>query len=144
MKVLIDTNVALDAIANRDPFYVNAQKIINLIIDNQLEGFVTANSITDIFYIARKYLNQKDLRNTMRSLLAVFSIIDVLGADCHKAFDIPLDDYEDALLLVCSSRASIDYIVTRDDEFLHQKKIPAPVISPIDFLQIFDEIKKHE
>jgi predicted nucleic acid-binding protein len=62
MKVLVDTNVVLDAIANREPFSNNAKKIINLILENKLEGFITANSTTDIYYIARKYLTPDDLQ----------------------------------------------------------------------------------
>jgi predicted nucleic acid-binding protein len=135
MKVLIDTNVVLDAIAKREPFRVNAQKIINSILDNKLEGYITANSITDIYYIARKHLSRDDLHNTLHSLFRIFDIIDVLGTDCRKALHFPLDDYEDALLAVCGNRAVVDYIITRDEEFLRQAKIP--VISPADFVRIF-------
>jgi predicted nucleic acid-binding protein len=134
MKVLIDTNVVLDAIANREPFRLYAQKIIELILDNKIEGYITSNSITDIHYIARKHLARNDLSNTMRSLFAIFSIIDVLGMDCYKALDFPLDDYEDALLVVCSNRMNIDCIITRDEEFLDKAKSFVQVISPADFL----------
>jgi predicted nucleic acid-binding protein len=134
MKVLLDTNVLLDAIASREPFYKDAQKIINLILDNKLEGYITANAVADIFYIARKHINQNDLRNMMRSLFNVFTIIDVLGSDCHKALDFPLDDYEDSLLAICSDKMTIDNIITRDEELLNQAGTFAPVISPIDFL----------
>ena len=137
MKVLLDTNVVLDAIAKRKPFYLDAQNVIDLIFDNKLEGYITANSVTDIYYIARKHLNQNDLRNTMRSLFAIFSIVDVLGADCRKALDFPLDDYEDALLVVCSDKTAMDYIVTRDKAFLQNAKPPIPVISPADFMRVF-------
>jgi len=142
MKVLLDTNVLLDAIVNREPFYLDAQNVINLILDNKLEGFITANSTTDIYYIAKKYLNQNDLRNIMCSLFAIFSIVDVLGTDCQKALDFPLDDYEDALLVVCSDKTAIDYIITRDKEFLQKAKPSMPVISPADFLQINHETNR--
>jgi predicted nucleic acid-binding protein len=134
MKVFLDTNVVLDAIANREPFHLHSQKIINLILDGSVEGFITANSTTDIYYIARKHMNQNELRNTMHSLFNVFDIIDVLGFDCHKALDFPLDDYEDAVLVVCCDRANIDYIVTRDNDFLKEANTSIPVISPADFI----------
>ena len=137
MKVLVDTNVVLDVVANREPFRIHAQKIIELILDSKIEGYLTANSVTDIYYIARKHLSQSDLHNTMRYLFAVFSIIDVLEADCHKALDFPLDDYEDALLVVCSNKVIVDYIVTRDEEFLDKAKSSVPVISLVDFISIF-------
>jgi len=136
MKVLLDTNVVLDAIVNREPFYHDAQNVIDLILDNKLEGYITANSVTDIFYIAKKHLDHNDLRNTMRSLFAIFIIIDVFGTDCHNALDFPLDDFEDALVVVCGDRMKIDHIITRDKEFLQNAKPSIPVISPADFLQI--------
>jgi predicted nucleic acid-binding protein len=133
MKVLLDTNVVLDAIVNREPFYHDAQNVIDLILENKLEGYITANSVTDIFYIAKKHLNHNDLRNTMRSLFAVFIIVDVFGTDCHNALDFSLDDFEDALLVVCGNRTSMDYIITRDKEFLQNSKPSIPAISPTDF-----------
>ena len=135
MKVLIDTNVVLDVIANREPFNLDAQKIINQILDGKFEGYITANSTADIYYIARKHLNHNDLRNTMRSLFTVFHIIDVLETDCRKALDSLLDDYEDALAAVCGNKANVDYIITRDEDFLNIPSSPARVISPADFLQ---------
>ena len=135
MKILIDTNVVLDAIANREPFYRDAQKVINLILDSKVEGFITANSITDIYYIAKKNLTKNELRSVMCSLFAIFGIIDVLGDDCRKALDFPLDDYEDALLAVCGTKAVIDHIITRDEEFLYKAFSSAPVITPFEFLQ---------
>ena len=136
MKVMVDTNVVLDAIADRKPFSENARKIIDLILENQLEGFITANSTADIYYIARKHLNTDDLHTTMNSLFSIFSIVDVLGTDCHRALDSSLQDYEDALLAVCSDKINIDYIITRDEEFLrHATKLFLAVISPADFLE---------
>jgi predicted nucleic acid-binding protein len=133
MKILLDTNIALDAIAERKPFSEAACKIINLILDNKLEGYLTANSIADIYYIARKHLANAVLRDTLRYLFRVFSIIDVLGKDCQKALDFQINDYEDALLVICGGKIAVDYIITRDEEFLRQA-ISVPVISPADFL----------
>jgi predicted nucleic acid-binding protein len=135
VKILLDTNVVLDAIANREPFCKEAQSIINLILDNKVEGFITANSVTDIFYIAKKYMNQDNLRNTMRSLFSVFTIIDVLSADCRNALDFPLEDYEDALLVVCSSKVQIEHIITRDEEFIQKVTSALSVVSAKEFMQ---------
>jgi predicted nucleic acid-binding protein len=136
MKVLLDTNVLLDAIADREPFCVEAKKIITLILDNKLDGYITANSTADIFYIARKHLTHTDLHATMHALFAVFNIIDVLSIDCHKALKLPFGDYEDALVMVCGIRTGMDYIITRDEEFLRKGNAFLPVILPADFIKI--------
>lgn len=139
MRVLLDTNVVLDAIARREPFWSDAQKIINLILDNKITGYITANSVVDIHYIARKHLSKKVLRDALRSLFKIFNVLDVFGADCFEALDFPLDDYEDTILMICSDRAQVDYIITRDKEFLRKTKSSA-IISPADFIKKINKL----
>ena len=54
MRVLTDTNVLIDYIANRAPYADDAEKIIVLCKDNRIEGCVAAHSMMNIFYILRK------------------------------------------------------------------------------------------
>jgi len=135
MRVLFDTNVILDVIADREPFSDNAKKIVNLILENKLEGFITASSTTDIFYIARKYLDKDKLHAAMKSLFSLFGIIDILNTDCLRALDLPMNDYEDALLAVCCNKINADYIITRDEEFINQAGSSLKVVSPAKFLK---------
>ena len=55
MKVLIDTNVLIDYMTHREPFFDEAKKIIGLCAENKIKGYIAAHSITDSFYIMRKY-----------------------------------------------------------------------------------------
>lgn len=137
MKVLLDTNVALDAIAAREPWKDAAQQIVLLTAEEKLEGFITANCLTDIYYIARKSLSDADAREALRNLFCVFSVIDLWGSDCQTALDLPMDDYEDAVAVVCAQKAGVKYIITRDTSFLQSASKP-PAISPQDFLERFE------
>ena len=56
MKVFIDTNVILDVLGKRIPFYNDAAAIWNLAEEQQIEAIVSAVSFTNIFYILRKLL----------------------------------------------------------------------------------------
>jgi len=140
MKILLDTNIALDAIASRKPHNKNAEKLFLLIAEEKAEGFITANCITDIYYIARKALTDKVVRKALRYILSLFSVIDIRGRDCETALDIPVPDYEDALLAVCAKKAAVDYIITRDDD-LQKNLTIVPAISPSDFLRIFPAMR---
>lgn len=133
MKILLDTNVVLDAIAEREPFKGAAQRIILLVADNVVEGCITANCLTDIYYIARKTLSDNVAREALRNLFELFSIVDLRGADCEAALDIAMDDYEDAVAVVCARKAGVDYVITRDEAFLHSES-KSLAISPNDFL----------
>ncbi len=135
--VLLDTNIVLDGVAAREPFRKEAEAIFRLIKDKRITACITANSITDIYYIARKNRSESETRNALRILLAAFSIIDVRGQECRDALDYPLDDYEDALLIVCGVKARANCIVTRDKRLLAAKTPGIHVFSPESFLVDF-------
>lgn len=54
MRVLIDTNILVDCMIKREPFYNNAKMIIHFCVSGTVDGYVAAHSITDCFYILRK------------------------------------------------------------------------------------------
>ena len=133
MKILLDTNVILDTFLIREPYNKHSDKIYDLIGDNNIIGYINTSSVTDIYYILRKKFNDIDSREKIRTLLNLFHTIDVTKADCFSALDSPMPDFEDALVAVCADKENLDFIVTRDDEFL---KIPK-TISPSKFLEQF-------
>ena len=53
MRLLLDTNIILDFFLERKPFFDDASKLFDAIAENRIEGFITASSVTDIFYIFR-------------------------------------------------------------------------------------------
>ncbi|GHV96514.1 DNA-binding protein [Spirochaetia bacterium] len=136
MKVLLDTNVVLDAVACREPFRKEAEQIVMLAANEALDCYITANTITDIYYITRKYFSDAITRDKLRYLFTVFSVLDLYAADCENAINFPLPDYEDAILALCAQKNGVDYIITRDGDFLDHAGT-LPVISPKGFLDTF-------
>ncbi len=55
MKIMCDTNVIIDVLLDREPFVDDSYKVLKLREEHQLEGFVSASSVTDIYYLVRKY-----------------------------------------------------------------------------------------
>jgi len=138
MNVMIDTNVVLDDILNRSPNAENARKISRLVTDEYVNGYLTANCITDIFYIVSKIRDDTIARKTIKNLLLSFDVVSVDGGDCKKAIDTPMRDFEDAIAVVCAEKEGLDYIVTNDKSFLSQTDLGVPAISPADFLMQFE------
>ena len=54
MRVLVDTNIILDVLLEREPFFSSAKALLQTIESRQIQGYLTATTLTDIFYIARK------------------------------------------------------------------------------------------
>ena len=134
MNALIDTNVILDDILNRTPSAEVARKITQMATDDEINGYLTANCLTDIFYIVSKNKDEATARKTIKNLLLVFSVVSVDGDDCQNAIDLPMSDFEDALVVACAEKADLDYIVTNDKGFLGVANLSVPAINPSAFL----------
>ena len=86
MKIVIDNNVILDVFQKREPFVEFSTKVLRLVETNHATGYITANSITDIYYVLnRSITDKKQIYNYMTTLLKLIEIIDVTEKDIKKA-----------------------------------------------------------
>lgn len=126
MKILIDTNVILDAVAAREPWNTEAEQIFLLAANNRVEAFITASSVTDIYYLIRKHLhNHEEAKKVMSKLYDLFGVLDVNQGDCTNALHSGMKDYEDAVADQSAFRNGMDYIVTRNISDYGQAKVEA-------------------
>ena len=125
MKVLIDTNVILDLLCNREGFAEDAARLFKLCETKQIEGYVSALSIPNIVYIMRKELDGERINAIIQTLSSILTIADLKGGDMLKAAALPMNDFEDALQSVCAARIRASYIVTRNlKDFANSKVSP--------------------
>ena len=134
MKIVIDNNIALDALLERKPFNEAAEKLLTACVYTH-KGCLSANSLTDIFYVLRKYMGATSAKAAVQKLMELFTILSINDEDCQKALSLPIDDFEDALVVICGKNADADCIVTRDENFLKIKS-PVPIMSPDKLLEI--------
>lgn len=133
MKLLIDNNIVIDVFQDREPFSEYSTKILKLIESGDFEGFITANSITDIFYVLKRSIKDKNkVYNYIKLLLEILTIIDLNSEDIFKALDSESNDFEDQLIAVCAYKESIDFIITRNKKDFKNSKVP--VIEPRAFI----------
>lgn len=134
MNALIDTNVILDDLLNREPGRADAGKIMEMVTNKKIFGYITANTLTDIYYLIEKHKNKAFARKAIKMMLNTLQVIAVDGVDCLNAIESLMDDFEDALVMVCADKASMDYVVTNDRAFLADPGLLVPAISTFDFL----------
>ena len=125
MKVLIDTNIILDVLCDREGFSADATKLFKLCEVNKVQGIISALSIPNIVYIMRKELNGEKIRDVIQKLTMIFTIADLKSTDIQKAASMPMDDFEDALQSACATRVKADYIVTRNLKDFTNSKVVA-------------------
>lgn len=133
MKVLIDTNVVLDVLCNRQEFLEASEKIFKLCEVNKISGYLSALSIPNILYVMRKELEPERTKEILDKLMLIFHVADLKADDLKKAAELKFKDYEDAVQSVCASRIHADYIVTRNIRDFTASKVTA--IKPSELLE---------
>ncbi len=134
-RVLIDTNILIDYISEREPFSESARSILLLCMNNKLDGGIAAHSVMNTFYILRKDFTITERRGF---LLDICTFLTVVGIDKSKIVsaleDTDFSDVEDCLQVECAKDFNAEYIITRNIKDFTGSDIPA--ISPDDFLKI--------
>ncbi|GHV09669.1 DNA-binding protein [Campylobacterota bacterium] len=137
MKIVLDTNIVIDAIASRAPFDKEAQEVVVLATCGAILSAITASTASDIYYLTRKYYRSAE--KTAAVLHRLFELVDVIAvdkSDCLGAFDTRMADYEDSLLAVCALKWNAELIITRNiKDFAHS---PVPAITPSEFLKRYN------
>lgn len=138
MKILVDTNIIIDALTGREPFRESAEQIFMLAANQLQDMYITAGSATDIYYLIKKHLhNTEQSKNTMSKLYQLFGILDVTANGCQDALLSNMNDYEDAVVSCCAKRNQMDYIVTRNIKDYKQSKVKA--LLPDDFVKFVSQ-----
>ena len=138
MKILVDTNIIIDALTGREPFRESVEQIFMLAANQLQDMYITAGSATDIYYLIKKHLhNTEQSKNTMSKLYQLFGILDVTANDCQDALLSNMNDYEDAVVSCCAKRNQMDYIVTRNIKDYKQSKVKA--LLPDDFVKFVSQ-----
>lgn len=135
MKALIDTCVVLDYLQGREPFFDDALNIAIGAANLEYEAYITANSVTDIYYLVHKHTHSNAAsRSILSRLLQLFGILDTTAEDCINALHTGTGDYEDAVMIETARRCGMDRIVTRNIKDYKGSRLP--VSSPSEFLML--------
>lgn len=138
MKVLLDTNIILDVILQRQPYFEESIEILKLSDMGEINSFITSNSITDVFYVLRKYFdNTQDRQNAVIYVLNMIDIASVTRTDVFKALELEYTDFEDAIQTQCAKKIKANFIITRNEKDFKDKSIQA--ISPSSFLKSYSK-----
>ena len=135
MRVLIDPCIIIDALQSREPFRASAEKIFLRAANKSFDGFITAKSATDIYYLTHRLThNDKDTLKILTNIFLLFEPLDTAGLDCRKAISSEIADYEDAVMVETAIRSGIDCIVTRNKKDYIKSTIP--VYDPNEFIAL--------
>jgi predicted nucleic acid-binding protein len=134
MKVLIDLNVILDTLLEREPFYADSAQAMALVETNKVEGVVAAHSLTTLFYLVSRQLSTARARTILTDLLQVVRVAGVGQATIERSLQLPYRDFEDAVQMAAAMGAGAQFVVTRNIKDF--KAGPLPTIQPVELVAL--------
>lgn len=135
MKVLLDTNIILDYMMKRVPFYEEACLVLLKIMEGNFTPYISAHSVTNMFYILRK-ADPVEVKERIQALLTRFHISAVSESTVTSALALKESwkDFEDAVQYVSAKETCIPLLITRNKkDYAYAEGIE--VFDPAEFLQ---------
>ena len=123
MKVYLDTNILIDFVCKRVPFYEDAKRLFALGSIGQFDLVTSSLSIVNTIYIGRKY-ELPIVKQRIKSILSFISVCDLQADVVIKSLDSDWKDYEDSVQSMTALETIADCIVTRNKKDFRKSVIP--------------------
>lgn len=126
MKIFLDTNVLIDFILERAPFYHAAAMIISCAVDRKLDISVSSMSVVTAKFVCvdRCKMPIALFRTKLAFLREFMDVCSVDATDVYHSFDARWTDFEDGVQYYAATRWGADYVVTRNVKDFQEENIP--------------------
>lgn len=136
MKILIDTNIILDVLTKREPFYLNSARVWTFVREEIIEGCISAISVNNLYYILSKLKGLKAAESFIDQILEDFGIIALTKDILKQARTISKKDFEDLIQYFSAIHEGCEGIVTRNKKDF--PSIGIKIISPVELLKLIE------
>jgi predicted nucleic acid-binding protein len=132
MDVFLDTNVLIDVLAKREPFYEDSARVWTLAEQGRITGFISVISFNNIYYVVRKLRTRQTADRMMVLLRDTFTPVALDKQILNQAIDAGFKDLEDAIQYFSAMRAGVDCIISRDAKAFAKSAVP--ILTPVELL----------
>lgn len=114
MVILVDANVVIDYILNREPFGKYAKTVMELCSKEEAKGFIALHSVSIIWYVLRR-LPEHERREWLKRILKLLQVTGISHEDVVSAISLDsFKDFEDCLQDKCAIKVHAQYIITNN------------------------------
>lgn len=141
-RLFVDTNILLDAAMSERPCWSAATLLMDEFAYGEAEGYVSALSLKDVYYVLTKYADEEAAREFVCAAMDLFGVVGVDASICHTAAVSDEPDFEDGLIRACAESVPVDFIISRDEGTFARS--PLKRLSAQDYLDFFckpEEVK---
>ncbi len=134
-RVFLDANVVLDFLLKRAE-YDSAKRLMQLIVEQKIQGFVTPAIIHILAYWLSKAYGNKKARLLIQSFISHVEVIDCTHDIVEIALQSKITDIEDALQYYTAIEHKLNYFISRDKELKESATNLLPVLNLDEFLNV--------
>jgi len=133
-KVFIDSDIILDLLAQRAPFFDDVAKIFTLTYKKKIEIYTTAVVLANVFYILRKIRGNEDAKNQLKNLRLLVRVLPINENIVDITLSSKFNDFEDGLQYFTAKESNIHTIITRNIKDYKEKG--AVIQTPEDYVKM--------
>ncbi|MCG6145836.1 PIN domain-containing protein [Leptospira bandrabouensis] len=134
-SVYLDSDIIIDYLYAREPFFQESVQLISLIENKQIKGSISSLIVWNIFYILTKYTNEKTARELIKEFITIIEIIPIDEKIINQGLNSSIKDFEDSIQYFAAKSKKIEYLITRNKKDYPDGEIKP--LSPKEFLTIF-------
>ncbi len=116
MRILLDTNIIVDVALEREPFYTASMRVLTFAYRGEMEAFISASTVSDIYYIVRKAKGHDETLEFLRIIAPFCRIATVEQSVISSALTSNFKDFEDAVQYETAIANQLEAIVTRNPQ----------------------------
>lgn len=135
LNIFIDSDIILDVLLERDEFFQDSAKILDLSEQNKIKLFTSVVSITNIAYILKKeFKNHKIVHDLIKTIFKILTALPVTEEIILKSMQTEFNDFEDSIQYITAKQNGINLLITRNKKDYKTAKIK--IYTPKEFLEL--------
>lgn len=123
-RVFLDTNIVIDLLAQRMPFYTEAARLFSLADKNEIRLSISALCLADTNYILSGHLPPAEVRIILRKFKVLVNVLPLDDKIADLALNSDFHDFEDAIQYYTAISNEQELIITRNQPDFKESKVP--------------------
>ena len=136
MKILVDTNLFLDVLFERNGLVRDSQAVLDWCEKHPGDAWIAWHTLANLYYIGARAVGKTAAMNHLDAVLGVFQVCPTDDTTAKAARALPFSDFEDAMQAAAALSVQADIIVTRNTKDF--RRSPVKAITPSGFLRRVD------
>lgn len=134
-RVLIDTNIILDAAMSERLGWGAATMLLDEVAYGRVDAYVASSSLKDVYCVLAKYSDEPTAREYIEAAMDAFTLVPVDEEVCRAAVKANEPDFEDGIIRACAERENVSFIISRDEAAFKASAIKR--LSAQEYLDLF-------